>query len=541
MSNVATATITATDLHSLLRGTAEVALLDVREPAVTAGEGSILLGVSAPLSRLELDVAGLVPRRATPVVVLDSCAGELAERARRRLAELGYTDVRVLDGGVRGWGDAGFKVHTGGTHVVGQAFGEFVEAAYNTPHLTVRELRDKVEAGEDVVILDSRPLAEFEVHSLPGGTSVPGAELVYRASEVITSPDSLVVVNCAGRTRSIIGAQALINSGVPNRVVALEGGTQSWILEGHQLEHGKSAVAPFPSSGGVEQAKLGAERIAKRFAVATIDNVELQRFRDEAAQRSLYLLDVRSPEEYQRGHLAGSRSTPSWEVAPWIFRYVATHNARLVLIDEPDLVRATVSASWLVQIGWGEVFVAAEALAVEPLDTGPEDPTVLGIPESGVKLIDPEQLQAALDTGDGTRVVDLQPSSGYRNSHIPGALFAIRSRLAASLHQISGSGPIVLTSPNGLLARIAAPEIAAATSRSVAVLDGGTAGWERRGLALEDGDQRLLHEPDDAIRSPWFEADAERQKEGFRRYLAWEVGLVEQLRDDDTVAFKTFA
>jgi rhodanese-related sulfurtransferase len=541
MSNESAPTVSAKELHELLQGPEEYALLDVREPRLVADEGSILLGVSAPASNLELTIAGVVPRRSTPIVLLDGGANDLADWAARRLILLGYTDVRVLDGGIQAWSDAGFRVHTGGTHVVGQAFGEFIEDVYKTPHLTVGELREKVAAGEDVVILDSRPLTEFEVHSLPGGTSIPGAELVYRASEVVPSSDSLVVVNCAGRTRSIIGAQALINAGLPNRVVALEGGTQSWILEGFELEHGKTDEAPFPSPEGIEQAKVGARRIADRFGVKSIGVEELRHFRDEAGIRSLYLLDIRSPGEYELGHLPGSHSTPSWEVAPWIFRHVATHNARIVLIDDPDLVRATVSASWIIQIGWGDVFVIGDALGNGDLEVGPEQPTVLGLPRSGIDVIDAGGLEALRREQPEVQIVDLQQSTTFREGHIAGAWFAIRSRLLGSLGEIPGVGPIVLTSEDGILARIAAPELTGATDRRVAVLDGGTKAWKQRGLALEAGDQHFLHEPNDVMSSPWYEEDPERQKEGFRRYLAWEVGLVEQLSQDDTVNFKIFA
>lgn len=541
MSATIDRSISAEELHALLQGDNEIALLDVREPRATAEEGSLLLAVSAPLGRIEFTVDGLVPRRSTAVVVLDRDGGDLAQRAAKRLGDLGYRDVRWLDGGVEGWAKAGYKVHTGGTHVVGQAFGEWVEQAYGTPHLTVEELRSRQAAGEDVVLLDSRPLVEFVGHSLPGGVSIPGAELVYRAAEAVQSPDSLVVVNCAGRTRSIIGAQALINAGLPNQVVALEGGTQSWILADLALEHGSTDVVPPPSPAALAQASAAARRIAERFGVQTLDAAGLARFRQESDTRTLYLFDVRTPEEYEQGHLPGARSAPSWDLAPWVFRHAATHHARLVLVDGPDLVRAVVSASWLVQIGWGEVYVISHDWPDVALETGPDRPTVLGLPESGVSLLDADELRGLLDDRQGTQVVDLAASTAYRDHHVPGSVFALRSRLADTVDQVPGTGRIVLTSEDGLLARIAAPEVAAATDRPVAVLDGGTDAWVRRGLPVQAGEGHLLHDPDDAPRSPWSEEDLERKKAGFRQYLSWEVGLVEELRQDDTVPFVSFA
>jgi len=544
MTAIATATIDAGSLHRLLGSGTEYALVDVREAGVTAAQGSILLAVSIPLSVLELKVGTRIPRPSTPVVVYDGGAGDdLAERGAARLTALGYTDVRVLAGGLRAWAEAGYKVQSGGDHVIGQAFGEWIEHVYETPHITVEDFRARVAAGEDVVLLDSRPIGEFENHSLPGGTSIPGAELVYRAAEVVKSPDSLVVVNCAGRTRSILGAQVLINAGLPNKVVSLEGGTQSWVLEGHELVHGKSVAAPLPGAQASEAARAAAARFAERFAITRIDKATLAQFRSEAQSRSLYVLDVRTPQEFEAGHLAGSRSAPSWDVAPWTFRYVSTHNARIVLVDN-DTVRATVAASWIAQIGWGEVFVLENALDGE-LETGPA-PDAFEVPQSGYSVVSADTIDVvSADTIDVVSaedrvVVDVAPSPAYRAGHIPGAVFAIRSRLAGSAADIPGSGPIVVTSEDGVLARFAAAELSGVVDRPVEVLDGGTRAWQAAGRAIESGTENWLHDADDVVRSGWRETDLEKRKAGFRWYLGWELGLVAELEQDDTVPFKRF-
>lgn len=552
LTRTANASISAANLHELVTGDQEFALVDVREAGATAEQGSILLAISVPLSRLELRIGGLIPRRSTRVIVYSAADDGLAERGARRLTELGYINVEILDGGVEGWGKAGYKVHSGGDNVIGQAFGEWIEEVYKTPHISVPEYLAKVEAGEDIVLLDSRPLPEYERHSLPGGTSIPGSELVYRAKELITSPDSLVVVHCAGRTRSILGAQVLINAGLPNRVVSLEGGTQSWVLEGHELEHGASVAVSAPGLQSLAAALQSAKRIAQRFGVRQIDKATLQQFKAESDERTVYLLDVRTPEEFAAGHLPGSTSAPSWDVAPWVFRYVGTHNSRVVLIDN-DAVRATVAASWVIQIGWAEVFVLHDALAGEPLETGsvPRS-SVLRLPEPGYGLISPDTLDAERTAGAEATILDLRPSSGvpvpavhatgsYRQGHVPGALFAIRSRLVDSADAIPGEGRIVLVSEDDLVARFAAAELSEVTSRPVVVLEGGIKAWQKAGLPLETGTERFFHEPNDLVRSGWRETDPEEQKAGFRWYLGWELGLPEELRADDTVPFRTFA
>src|SRR3546814_14009942 len=79
---------------------------------------------------------------------------------------------------------------------------------------------------------------EYHKMNIPGGIDVPGAELVYRVRDLAPDPDTLVVVNCAGRTRSIIGCQSLINADLPNKVMALRNGTMGWHLAGLDVERG---------------------------------------------------------------------------------------------------------------------------------------------------------------------------------------------------------------------------------------------------------------------------------------------------------------
>ena len=535
--------MTGTELHARILDGDELAVLDVREPAVTAREGTLLWSVSAPLSRIELNIRRLVPRLLTPVVLVDGGDGELAARGAATLRGLGYGNIRVLDGGVRAWAQAGYKLHTGGTHVLGQAFGEFIETTYRTPHISVSELTAQLAAGEDIVLLDSRPRPEFEQHSLPGGTSIPGAELVYRAAAAIPSPDSLVVVNCAGRTRSILGAQTLINAGVANRVVALEGGTMAWLLEGLELDHGKVNDAPAPNAAELEQAKQAALRIAERFGVQTIDHAELRRFNDEEEERTLYLLDIRTPDEFERGHLAGSRSAPSWDASPWIFRHAATRNARIVLVDNADTVRAIVAASWLVQIGWGEVFVLRDAFADGDFAVGRERPSREAFAEAiaSVASTDAGQLAEQLEHDPQTLVLDLQPSNAHQRAHLPGARFAIRSRLPQKVAALPGAGPIVIASDDDRISVLAALELAELTARPVSVLEGGTDAWLRAGLPLEAGSEGALDEFEDVALSAWQLEGREQQLQGFRDYLSWEVSLVDELRADSTANFPVFS
>lgn len=524
--------ISAIALNDLLRGENEIALLDAREE-LSFGQAHILYASCMPLSRLELLADAMVPRRSVRVVVCDGGEG-LAERAAKRLMELGYEDVSVLDGGVEAWSEAGLEVFSG-VNVPSKAFGEFVEVEYGTPSVSADELKHMMDSGEDLVILDSRPMVEYHARNIPNGICVPGAELAYRVHDIAPSTDTLVVVNCAGRTRSIIGAQSLINAGIANRVVALRNGTMGWHLAGHALEHGMKREARQVSEQGLAAARAAAARVAERFRVRLIDHATLAEWRAQADERSLYVFDVRHPEEYEAGHLPGSRSAPGGQLVQETDHFIATLRSRVVLVDD-TCVRAIMTASWLNQMGWPEVAVLDEAFEGVALESGRETVRVLGLDQCCADELSVEELES-LVREDKASVVDLALSRRYRAGHIPGAWFMTRARIAHCLPAVPKRGRLVLTSCDGALARLAAAEAAALSDEPVQVLKGGTDAWVAAGLALTKGAEHLADAADDVWLRP-YEKDW-GVEDSMREYLTWEVGLVEQLKRDGTARFQS--
>ena len=215
----------------------EIAFLDVREEG-QHGSGHPLLAVNLPYSRLEKEIARLVPRRSRRSVLLDDADG-VAAKAARRLEGLGYNNIHVLAGGAAAWSAAGYRLFPS-SNVPSKAFAEIIEYEFATPAISAAELDRLRRSGQRVTVLDSRPAEEYARFHVPGAITCPGAELVHRFSDLVDSPETLVVVSCAGRTRGIIGAQSLINAGIPNRVVSLSGGTQGWCLAGLELNHPNS-------------------------------------------------------------------------------------------------------------------------------------------------------------------------------------------------------------------------------------------------------------------------------------------------------------
>jgi len=526
-------TVSAAEIRAMLKDGGEIALLDAREEGVFSDEGHPFFANSLPLSRLELMIRPLVPRFGARIVVLDGGDEGLAERAADKLRAIGYGDVAVMAGGADAWGAAGYELFTG-VNVPSKAFGELVEHRCGTPHIAAAELKRRVDAGEDVLIVDSRPMAEFRNMSIPGAFDCPGAELVYRVPDKLASPDTLVVVNCAGRTRSIIGAQSLRNAGLANPVMALENGTMGWELAGFQPNRGRDDALPPPSASGLAAARTLADDVARRFAIERIDDAALAGFRREAETRTLYLFDVRSPEEFAAGHLAGSRSAPGGQLVQATDVYMATRNARIVLVDD-DGVRSVMTASWLKQMGCEQVYVLAGGLAGRALVTGDKRPDIPGLDRTNAAAtISAAELKAALDKG-GATVVDLAPSLAYEAGHIPGAWFAVRARLPSSLARVPRAPMLVLTSPDGILARLAAAELSTTGFAEIRILDGGTAAWDAAGLPLTKDREALADTPNDCWRRPYDPYAGEGARE---RYLRWEIDLVHQIEREGDVGFR---
>jgi len=543
----------------------ELALLDVREQGVHY-LGHPFFACSLPLSRLETMVGDLVPRRDAPVVVLDGGGGEdLAERAAGRLAALGYTEVAILEGGCAGWKADGGELFSG-VNVPSKAFGEFVEHHYDTPRVPPQQIRELIDSGTKLVVLDSRPYDEYHRMNIPGGIDAPGAELVWRVHDLAPDPDTLVVVNCAGRTRSIIGCQSLRNAGIPNRVVALKDGTMGWELAGLDCERGATRVAPPPSPEGSRRARSAAERVARRFRVKFATRAQVLAWMHDRA-RTLYLLDVRTREEFEAARIAGSRHAPGGQLVQATDEYVGVRGARVVLVD-PARVRSVMTASWLNQMGWDDVYVlepeGEDGLAGWQLEHGPRVREVPGLPSW--PSVDARALAHSLREPN-VLVLDLSTSLRFRDRHVPGAWWAVRSRLAEARDLLaksghapatrvardasarsggsaapgSGPGTIVLASEDGLIARLAAPEAAALwPDADVRVMDGGNAAWIAAGLPTESGIERATTSIDDVWYKPYDHRSAAEYEKRAREYLDWEVALVDQIRRDPTIRFRTY-
>ncbi|WP_455372150.1 rhodanese homology domain-containing protein [Limibacillus halophilus] len=514
-------------LRSKLLNREEVAFLDVREEAPHA-EGHPLFAANFPLARIELDAFTKLPRRDVPIVTFDGGEG-LAEAAARKFAALGFEDVGVFDGGLEAWKAAGGELFID-VNVPSKAFGELMEEVCHTPSHSAQEVKAMIDAGEDMVIVDSRRFDEFQVMSIPGAISVPGAELVLRVPDLAPNPETKVIVNCAGRTRSLVGTQSLINAALPNQVAALRNGTIGWLLAEQELDRGQQRryrETPGPSR---EAAARRAKAVAQKAGVKHCGLAELESFGKQQG-RSSYFFDVRSRAEYEAGHLPGFFPMEGGQLVQETEMYAPVRGARIVLCDD-DGARANMTASWLAQMAW-EVYVVENPPAEAFSETGPWLPKQPDAPRT--PGITADALKMALEAGEDLTVVDFAKHAVFKQGHIPGAWYALRSQIAEAAKALPRSARYVVTCPDGRLSAFAAPELAQEVSGEVLLLEGGNQAWIDAGGALEGGEERLASAPIDRYRRPYEGTDAPRA--AMQAYLDWEFGLIEQLARDGTHHF----
>jgi rhodanese-related sulfurtransferase len=526
---------TSIDAHSLMSALLdghEIAIIDPREEG-QHGKEHMLLAVNAPLSRFEMEIRDLVPRLSTRLVLCDGGDG-FSARALPLLVAAGYSDISILEDGTKGWKKAGFEVFSG-RYAPSQVFGEFLSARENTRLITAANLKEKMDAGEKVVVLDSRPPDEYSLASIPRGIDTPVAELVYRIHDLVPDPETLVVVNCAGKTRSVLGTQSLIYAGLPNPVAALQHGTMGWYLAGLELDHGATAISTGPVSAEADAwGRTAAAKIAAQFGVQTISIEKLETWRRDATERSLYVLDVRFPEEYEAGHLPGSRPAPGGQIVGSSGYYIATQKARIVLVDDTG-VRATVIAAFLLQQGWTDVRVLAGGIPQHALERGPYSPAIPELDALDKDQISPEKLSSAL-LEKGIAVVDFASSLKHHGGHIPDAWWALRSRIIEDFHTLPDVETYVTTSPDGHLARLAAHDLAKLTQARVVTLSGGTDAWRKAGLPLAKGLEHATGEPNDLYTIARLD-DLDPPDKKYWRYINWQSELLNKLGRDGTLKF----
>jgi rhodanese-related sulfurtransferase len=518
--------ISCRNLAALMASKTPHAVFDVRE----RGEfnlGQISNATSLPRSQIEFRIAELVPDRRIPIVVYDEGEG-WAALAAHTLGEFGYENVSILDGGLPGWRKEKFPT-VSGVNVPSKAFGEKVHHERTIPEISPEELRSLQERVTQLMIFDVRTPEEYGRFCIPGAVNVPGGDLILWAEALRRKPETTVVVNCAGRTRSIIGTAALLRLGL-NNVRALKNGTMGWVLTGLELESMPARVAPTAPDESREQAREIALRIAEEERLSWVSARELL---DHPARNEVgvtYLFDVRSESEYEDGHIAGSHNIPGGQAVQRADDFVAVKNGRIIFVSNQS-ARAVMAAYWYRQMGFRDVRVLQGGLQAwrengGSVESGGLQKEPLGF-EAAKKIartLVPDKANSLLQSSSAS-VLHVGSSAEFATAHLPGSKWISRGWLELKLPSLltEKPQPIMLSCRDGQSSIFAARTLAEMGYKEIFVLDGGVHTWACAGYPTERGLESCLVEPNDVVLSPSVKGD----KEAMRRYLEWEIKLTQ--------------
>lgn len=501
------------------------ALIDVRDPgeynAAHIARASLL-----PRREIEFRMERLVPSRAVQIVVCDD-DGRRAALAARTLERMGYTRVAFLDGGINAWVTAGLPTEWG-MNVLSKDFGEKVEVQHHVPTIEATELERRQRSGEPIVILDSRTPEEYQRFCIPGGRSLPGGELALRITDIVRErPDATVVVNCAGRTRSIIGARVLQRMGLP--VMSLKNGTAGWMLAGLELERGGARLElPTPSPQGQAAAEAYARRLAEEDGVRYLSIDDLRTRVASDTSDPLYLVDVRTEAEFRAGHIPGFWWFPGGQAVQRADDVVAVPSGTIAFCCD-GIVRSTVAASWYRQMGFPNAYavdggIEAWQAAGGNLETGMADlpPFGLAEAEAAAPAISPRDLSASLREGQTPAVIFVDPSDAFARGHVPGSRWLPRAWLELRTDQTAAdrAQAIVVTDEDGRQAALAAATLKRLGYQTVSRLGGGLAAWRAADLPLETGLSGVMQAPNDVVA-----LGPDRNMAEMIHYLRWEEAL----------------
>jgi rhodanese-related sulfurtransferase len=349
-----TKTISSQALQNLIEDKQEFALLDIRDLADFV-KGHLWLSINVPHTSIQDRVSSFVPRPDTRIILIDQDQ-TLAIKVAERLQSSGYSNLEVLPGGFDQWRQSGLPVITG-DYVLAHAFGMYVNQVLATPSISANRLMQKLAAREDILIIDSRDPRDFQNSTLPGAKNVPIAEMVHRVPDMVDDESTQVVVHCGGVTRGVLGAQTLIDANFPNRIMWLVDGTGGWCMAGGELRRGETEPAKPPSDKATAYALKTALNLARQLNLTYLEPDDLEDWRRGNRQRTCYLIDIRSRDEFLAGHYPNAMNVPGGELVGMTQDHIATYHARLCLIGDTLSARVEITADWMLKNGWEDVVI----------------------------------------------------------------------------------------------------------------------------------------------------------------------------------------
>ena len=484
--------ISPIELDNALLDGLEIALLDVRDKGDFV-KGHLWLACNLPITNIELSVRRLIPNPKTRVVLYDANSG-IAERSLLILSDMNFDNIQILKGGIDSWTAEKLPlIHN--DYVAAHVFGYQIEKNYKLPTISAAQLKSRLDSGEDIIVVDARDTEDYKKSSTTVSIGVPVVELPYVIPELVNNQNTVVVVHCAGITRAALGAQTLRSAGIKNPVLSLVDGIKGWFLEGYDLCAGTRAYSSANFDIGGQASDIAA-KFSKLNELNYQTQEELDQWRLSFPERSFYLIDIRSREEYLDKHFPGSLHVPGGELAGMTIDHLATYNARIYLFDSPEFGRSEITANWMIQQGWNDIVIVTNWTISSSLVSGPEKNYFPEIMALELNTINVDQLNLGLQEGT-FEVVDVSSSDQFENSHIPGSRWSSRSAIYESLEFLDPNKRVVLTSNCGESAKLVSKEIGSNTSETFIVLEGGNLLWKDRGYPIETGMIAKLAEVND--------------------------------------------
>jgi len=500
------------------------ALFDVREPGESQ-MGHIPGATFLPRRMIEYRLPELMSSKSTPVILYDSGddGDSRGARAAETMSELGFGDVTLLEGGAAAWKAAGFELATG-WNVPSKDFGEQVLTTTDVPYLHSDEVAARLAAGENIGVFDVRTPDEYREASIPGSVCAPSFEWAMHLKDLAVKYDT-IVVHCAGRTRSIIGAATAIALGL-DQVRVLENGTMGWQLADRELALGQTHTLGEPSAESRELSRQRARILAEDAGAAFVPADTARAWFGTREQVSLNIFDTRDLKSYMSAHIPGAISLPGGQACQRADDFAAVPGARLLFVDDDD-ARAALSAYWFRRMGFPDVSVLDRGMPgwLEqgyPSEQGRGRPVPLGLnaAESATQAIDPATLTAALDSDAPPLLVDVGTSKHFSAGHILGAVWLPRGNVEDRIAALADTDtPIVIAARDPAQAAFAAASLVADGYSDVHRLALPASQWKEF-FTLETGAPKSGEGVNDTLAIPY-----RQNKARMREYLEWEEKL----------------
>ena len=352
--------IHAETLKSWLSDKDEIAFIDVREIGQHT-KGHPFFSISIPYSLFELNLEILIPNKKTKMILLDQNDG-ISILAYKAATLIGYSNIFILEEGVNGWINSGYKLFDG-INVPSKSFGELIEKHFHTPSITAKELNEKQKNNENCIVIDGRPFDEYQNMSIPNSICCPNGELAYSVSSHVKDINTEIIINCAGRTRSIIGAQTLIDLGISNKVKALENGTQGWFLSDLCLDHNKNDFLDVrPDDTELKKIQNKIFKLLIKHSINLIDFSKAQELILHK-NKSTFIFNVTNSNK----NMNSIRHVPGGQLVQATDKYIGVWKATVILVDDGDLIRAGTTAIWLKKMGYQVHVLKKEIININTL------------------------------------------------------------------------------------------------------------------------------------------------------------------------------